>query len=115
MIEYKYKRSELKHKDLVNFQFDVLGVKSGTPFYQRQCGYAKTLLDNGYAYEDLMRVLHMMKEVGLPKTYKSIYWLGKNTNCLIEMASDYFENKSKNTETVEVKNKKVRRKFDVSM
>lgn len=110
MIEYKYKKTGLPHKDLVNFQFEVLGIKSGTRFYQQQCGKAKLLLEK-YEFEDLMRILRMIKEVGIPKSYKSIYFLDKDTEKKIEISKNYFKNKEKPIEKVKITNQKVKRKF----
>lgn len=112
-MEEKFKKTEYEHKNLVNYQFDVLGIKSDTRFYQRQCGKAKQLL-NEYTYEELLNILRMYKEIGLPKEYKSIYYLGKNTKEKIEMANNFFKDKNKNKvlETnVTNQKKKVKRKI----
>lgn len=99
-MNYEFKKSGLAHKDLVNFQFEVLNLKCGTAFYQRQCGVTKRLLQN-FTYEELLSVLVMFKEVGLPKTYKSIYFLEKNdTRSLIDIASIYFKYKKEEKKKV---------------
>ena len=94
-MEEKFKKTQYEHKNLVNYQFEVLGVKSDTRFYQRQCGKAKQLLKE-YTYEDLLNILRMYKETGLPKGYKSIYFLGVDTKLKIETAKNYFASKNSN-------------------
>ena len=88
MKEFVFKQTTLQHKNLVNFQFDVLGVKSGTMFYQRQCAQAKLLLMH-YSYEDLLNVLKFFALTSLPKGYKSIYFLGHDTDTWIYVAKQY--------------------------
>ena len=99
----------IKHKDLINFQFEELNVKSNAAFYQRQCGVTKSLLE-AYSYEDLLLVLKMYKEIGLPKGYKSIYYLKNDTQKQIESAKNYFANKLIQEEVIKIQNVKKRYK-----
>ena len=118
MKEYKFKETTTKHKNLVNFQFDVLGVKSGTSFYQRQCGQAKMLLCH-YEYEDLLNVLKMFAETSLPNGYKSIYFLGRSTEMWIDIAKEYFKTHSNVTEVIKqnevnsIKKKKIQLEMNI--
>lgn len=115
-MEYKFKQTKALNKNLVNFQFDVLKIKSNAQFYQRQCGYAKMLLQK-WSYEDLLLVLKMYANIGIPKWYKSIYYLGKETEKQINMARDWKYITEHKTEKKEVKNirriKKVKINTDI--
>lgn len=86
--KYKYKVTNT-HKDIVNFQVDVLGYKCIPSFYQRQCGVAKALLTK-YTLEEVLTVLAYFKETGVPKNYKSIYYLREHIDFFVPVAKVYF-------------------------
>ena len=117
-MKYNFKETKALHKNLVNFQFDVLNIKSGTPFYQRQCGQAKMLLCH-YDYNDLLNVLKMFADTQVPSGYKSIYFLGRDTQIWIDVAKSYFKSCDKATEVIkqneinEVKRRKIQLEMNI--
>lgn len=108
----KFKQTGMKHKDLINYQFEVLGLVCTSAFYQRQSNVAKKLL-NTYEYEDILNVMRMYKEIGKPKHYYSIYYFTKedvDVKKLIDAANEYFKSKEVINNQTEEEVTNVRRK-----
>lgn len=101
------------HKDIINYQYDVLNMKCTSAFYQRQCGVAKTLLLK-YSLDDIMLVLEMFKKHGKPKEYKSVYFFTKvDTDMLIKCAKELKRRSEEVVEEVEVRNEKKKDKLQI--
>lgn len=107
-----YKITGIKHKDLVNYQYEVLGMKCNPHFYQRQCSVTKKLLTL-FEYEDILLIMKMYNEVGKPKNYKSIYFFMVDTQNKIDQAKSYFKTKEElnKVENVTLNNIKKKNNF----
>lgn len=101
------------HKDIINYQYSVLGMKCTSAFYQRQCGVAKTLLQK-YSLEDIILVLEMFKKHGKPKDYKSVYYFTKiDLDTLIDCAKELKKRSEEVVEEIEVRNEKKKDKLQI--
>lgn len=103
------------HKDIINYQYEVLNMKCTSVFYQRQCGVAKTLLQK-YALDDIMLILEMFKEFGKPKEYKSVYFFTKvDVDKFISHAKELKKQRDKEVLEEEVVNIKKKEKLKIEL